>query len=550
MFIKSLTIENYRSIKKLTLEPKNLCALIGPNSVGKTNVLKVLDVLLGETYPTERAFKKEDFFNGDTNQTISIEVNFASSLGSFKLTNKNTRQKEDCNPISLKITHTKNPNEFFRTQFTATTADGKEYWGNGEVRESVSFLYIPSERNLEKQMTTSQWALLGKILIKINESFSEKQEGDDLNDRERQFREAMKSPREILEADFGNETDITYAKFKKEFIETCSEMAGGLADSFELDLEIYDPLFYYKTVQVIGNEIEGSFNIQELGSGVQNLVLLALVRTYASLFKGKVVLAIEEPEIFLYPQAQRYLYEHFRALAYADEGETTQIFYTTHNPNFVDAFHAEEIEILRKPKDEGTLNSEKNQTYLTEETAEKEKFKIYTNFNSERNELFFAQKIILVEGESDKILWVTLCEQRWNIPLNKNGISIIECGGKGGVNYFVGVCRLMGLDHFLAIWDQDDEDYQPNKDWLNDLGDNGLEIPGNLENFLSLPEAKSAQKVRNAYKWAADENNNIPTEFEAVKNFLDENKRNNEEINPFSTETAEEDTINPEDIPF
>ena len=216
MFIKSLTIENYRSIKKLTLEPKNLCALIGPNSVGKTNVLKVLDVLLGETYPTERAFKKEDFFNGDTNQTISIEVNFASSLGSFKLTNKNTRQKEDCNPISLKITHTKNPNEFFRTQFTATTADGKEYWGNGEVRESVSFLYIPSERNLEKQMTTSQWALLGKILIKINESFSEKQEGDDLNDRERQFREAMKSPREILEADFVVKSNNAFNKFSDE----------------------------------------------------------------------------------------------------------------------------------------------------------------------------------------------------------------------------------------------------------------------------------------------------------------------------------------------
>jgi len=59
MFVQKITIKNYRSIKELTLEPKNLCALIGPNSVGKTNVLKALDILLGETYPTERAFKKE-----------------------------------------------------------------------------------------------------------------------------------------------------------------------------------------------------------------------------------------------------------------------------------------------------------------------------------------------------------------------------------------------------------------------------------------------------------------------------------------------------------
>jgi len=521
MFIKSLTIKNYRSIKELTLEPKNLCALIGPNSVGKTNVLKALDILLGETYPTERAFKKEDFFDGDTNKTISIQVNFAEALGEFKLTNKDSRQKENCSPTSLRITHTKNPNEFFRTQFTAITADQKEYWGNGDVRESVSFLFIPSERNLEKQMTTSQWTLLGKILNQINENFSQRGGDEELNEREKQFREAMRSPREILESDFGTEDEVTYAKFKKVFIDTCSEMAGGLADSFELDLEIYDPLFYYKTVQIIGNEIKGSFNIQELGSGVQNLVLLALVRTYASLFKGRVILAIEEPEIFLYPQAQRHLYEHFRKLAYSDEGKSTQIFYTTHNPNFIDAYYANEIEILRKPENEGTTNSEKNTTYLTEETAEKEKFRIYSHFNSERNELFFAHKIILVEGESDKILWTALCEQRWNINLNKEGVSIIECGGKGGVNYFVGVCYLMGLQNFFAIWDQDNKkDYAPKKDWLNNLNNNGFEISGNLEKFLGLSEAKNAQKVKNAYEWAINKNNKIPAEFEAVKDFL------------------------------
>ncbi len=331
----------------------------------------------------------------------------------------------------------------------------------------------------------------------------------------------MKSPRKILESDFGTEDEVTYAKFKKVFIDTCSEMAGGLADSFELDLEIYDPLFYYKTVQIIGNEIKRSFNIQDLGSGVQNLVLLALVRTYASLFKGKVVLAIEEPEIFLYPQAQRHLYEHFRKLAYSDDGKSTQIFYTTHNPNFIDAYYANEIEILRKPEGKGTISSEKDTTYLTEETAEKEKFRIYTHFNSERNELFFAHKIVLVEGESDKILWTTLCEQRWNIKLNKEGVSIIECGGKGGVNYFVGVCYLMGLQNFFAIWDQDnDDDYNPRKDWLSDLNAKGLEIPGNLEKFLKLPEAKNSQKVKNAYEWAINQLNSIPTKFEVVKNFL------------------------------
>lgn len=53
MFIQSLTIKNYRSIKELNLEPKNLCALIGPNSSGKTNILKALDLVIGEGWTTK-----------------------------------------------------------------------------------------------------------------------------------------------------------------------------------------------------------------------------------------------------------------------------------------------------------------------------------------------------------------------------------------------------------------------------------------------------------------------------------------------------------------
>ncbi len=174
--------------------------------------------------------------------------------------------------------------------------------------------------------------------------------------------------------------------------------------------------------------------------------------------KDRAVLAIEEPEIYLHPQAQRQLYKSFRALAYPVDGSSgTQIFYTTHNPSFVDAQCAYEIEMLSKDKNRGTFNLEKNSTYLNQEIAEKEKFHIYTQFSIERNELFFANKILLVEGHSDKILWTTLAESKWGINLDKDGTSIVECGGKGGVLYFVGVCKLLGIQNYFAIWDEDEE---------------------------------------------------------------------------------------------
>ncbi|NJL96502.1 AAA family ATPase [Candidatus Gracilibacteria bacterium] len=56
MKIKNIKIKNFKSIKNIDFDPSELCALVGANSSGKSNILKAINILLGETYPTERAF--------------------------------------------------------------------------------------------------------------------------------------------------------------------------------------------------------------------------------------------------------------------------------------------------------------------------------------------------------------------------------------------------------------------------------------------------------------------------------------------------------------
>ncbi|RLF90073.1 hypothetical protein DRN46_04395, partial [Thermococci archaeon] len=60
--IRKLIIENYRSIERLEVELSMLNALIGPNSSGKTNILKALDLIVGATYPSVRSFNDSDFY--------------------------------------------------------------------------------------------------------------------------------------------------------------------------------------------------------------------------------------------------------------------------------------------------------------------------------------------------------------------------------------------------------------------------------------------------------------------------------------------------------
>lgn len=78
---------------------------------------------------------------------------------------------------------------------------------------------------------------------------------------------------------------------------------------------------------------------------MQNIVLLSIFQTYADLMGNRVIFGIEEPELFLYPHAQRALYRSFQEISH-----TSQIIYTTHNPNFLNAQNPETLFLLRKNK--------------------------------------------------------------------------------------------------------------------------------------------------------------------------------------------------------
>jgi predicted ATP-dependent endonuclease of OLD family len=513
MKISKIEIKNFRSIKHLILEPKDLCAIIGPNSVGKTNILKAIDLVLGEGWTTKAKVARELFYN--TEEAIIIDISFKTPVEYYYTGNKTIVE-------SIKLEMRLVPELSVKT--TINNKD-KPFYYQEYFKKQYHFIYIPASRDLTDELRVSQWTLLGKLMRAIYDNYLKYYNGNE-EKLKNDFAEKIRPAKEFLEADFNqNQETITFKKFENTFKKYCKSNSAGLANEFVPELNIYNLNWFYKTLQIHVKEdfCEKYFDAEEVGSGMQNLLLISLFQTYAELMGGKVIFGIEEPESFLYPNAQRWLYNSFRELS-----KETQIFYTTHSPNFIDAYYAYEIEILQKNKEQGTIVLKKNKEYLTEETAEKEKFKIFTQFNTERNELFFARKVILVEGQSDKILWTTLCKERWNFNLDEKGVSIIECGGKRGVNYFIGVCNLIGINDYFAIWDEDNEDgYNPKKDWLVESKNNGkgIEIPGNLEKYLGLTEGREAQKVKNAYEWAIDKDKKIPDLFLKIKEFME--KENN-----------------------
>lgn len=528
MRISQIEINNFRSIKELVITPENLCALIGPNSTGKTNVLRALDLVLGEGWTTKAKVARELFH--DTTKPIVIEIHFSSPI---EFTNK---REYEVSVSNIKLEMSLEP------ELTAQTTinDGDKFYDQDQFKKLCHFILIPSERRLGSELRVSQWTMLGKLMRLVYENYVSKYEGVEQNLKDK-FAETIKPAKDFLEDDFSDD-EVTYKKFVDTFKKYCKENSAGLANEFDPVLDIYNLNWFYKTLQIHVKEKfpDKHFDSEEVGAGMQNLLLISIFQTYSELMGGKVIFGIEEPEIYLYPQAQRALYKNFIKLS-----ENTQIFYTTHNPNFVDAVRPEDIILLRKDQEQGTFALEKDSAFTTE-NAEKHRYRIYTHFNPERNELFFARKVLFVEGDSDKILFSTLCEKRWDINIDERGISIISCGGKSGVSYFVGVCKLIGFENYFAVWDKDKE--LDNPDLLNITKENGkgFEFDPNLESSLGLPQGEGADKVKNAHEWACDETKTIPTDFDVVKNFLGDT---GVDAADNSGQTVEEE-IRPEDIPF
>jgi len=148
--------------------------------------------------------------------------------------------------------------------------------------------------------------------------------------------------------------------------------------------------------------------------------------------------------------------------------------------------------------------------------------KIYTNFNQERNEIFFSKKVILVEGATEKIFISTLFENILNIDLDRLGISVVECGGKNGVKYFVGVCRLLGQEEYFAIWDTDGQDTSTQEPlWTTLQEGKGLEYVTNFEVEFGLPRGADVEKVLNAFQFANRLTpDTVPDKFSRLKAFI------------------------------
>ena len=177
-----------------------------------------------------------------------------------------------------------------------------------------------------------------------------------------------------------------------------------------------------------------------------------------------IIFAIEEPELFLHPQAQRSLAVSLRQLSASDNH---QVFLCSHSSHFVNLDHYQDIVIA----DKTSVRAGTAVRQCVEELFEsdglddrKKRFHMAYWLNPERGEMFFAKKTIFVEGETEKSILPFLAQK---LGCFNSDVSIIDCGSKHNLPLYITIANAFSLNYHVLH----DEDRLPDfipEDWNED----------------------------------------------------------------------------------
>ncbi|HEY6162752.1 MAG TPA: AAA family ATPase [Bacteroidia bacterium] len=182
--------------------------------------------------------------------------------------------------------------------------------------------------------------------------------------------------------------------------------------------------------------------IDKQGTGLIRTTAFAMLRYHSSLKTQRqletrpILVAFEEPEIYLHPSAANLLRDTIYAL-----GKTDQIICTTHSPWMIDL--TQEPLSLTKMSNQvdssiGCINYGLTSVFSTLPPADKLRVKMLQVFDDEISRVFFAERVVVVEGDTEFLAI-------------KNTLKIIPEAVRKGILFKSQVVRARGKASIISL---------------------------------------------------------------------------------------------------
>ncbi len=529
MRITRIEISNFRSIRHLVVDLGKTTVFVGPNNAGKTAILEALRIALtrrwgqrGTGFTEYDVHLRNDTDDPKTSDGVSIELRTEESApGEWPIA-----IVEDLAQIVQLDLNTGIRSIILRTRCKWSKDSGafEPSWkflnvnrqplaGEGARRINLErfwrylpVFYLSALRDVGQEYSPRSqfWGqLLKSLQIPAGLESQAQRVLDDLN-------------RDLLGAD---------PRLQK-IAETLSgttriasrDRAGGL-DLRMAPLKTWDLLS--RAQIILRNEPNRPWlPLQRQGQGVQSLSVIFLFQAFVDHLlhdvyerESEPVLALEEPETHLHPQAARTLWTHVRDLP-------GQKIVTTHSPYFVQHVPFRDVRLVRLTergtevrwlpssfsaeippldgiedvvrKSDGMLQYERSSRTLTVRGAlntdtyrqllsccgsherrseieaaiadlrdrssqyipDAELQSLETYARRMRGEIFFAERWLIVEGQADFLI-VHALAHAMKYDLDEHGVAVIDAQNNGNPTTFAALARALAIP-WLAVFDGDD----------------------------------------------------------------------------------------------
>lgn len=498
MRVQRLVIEGFRSIRRLELSCQPVVVLVGPNNHGKSNLLAALAFGLGSAKAQPIDFCRL----GEPVETLSVTMTmgglsdaeqklwapYLRDDGSLVLRRQaslvegkvgdtelvalisepkepflkaslapslTTRSDAEATPLKDLLPKGKLSRDAIREaqrkyiethKATLDFEEGQEAVGpkSTQAQSLPALHWIPAVRDAGEEAKTKNTTAFGQLLQLALEQMAV---GD------AKFT-ALKQRLEELSGHLGSKGSTNRP-------EALAELETGLADelkSWDVKVSIdVRPTTVEKLLE-LGSTLTLDDGVptgpEGKGHGLQRALIFSLLRLVAKADAKasptrSAFFAIEEPELFLHPHAQRDLAQAIRSLA---QPEGRQVFLCTHSTHFVDLDHYRDIAVVAKGP-QGTIARQCDHDLFGGDDAQerKQRFRMARWVNPDRAEMFFADRTIFVEGETEKTALTYLADK---LGFSARRVSVVDVGGKHSLRLYVELARAFGMD-YRVVHDED-----------------------------------------------------------------------------------------------
>ncbi|SFP46612.1 AAA domain-containing protein, putative AbiEii toxin, Type IV TA system [Variovorax sp. OK605] len=412
MRITSIEIKKFRSITDLQFSSGPLTVICGPNSCGKSNVLRALKLAFMAHHDPEKVGLNLSNTANSPNEVARVKLTFDSP---------NSRLRQD---LDLKAA------EPF-TYLVQFKRNGKlDAYLNGVLLtterrflflQSILVVHVPPIRDLSAGGLDPFREALAAVIRKARGPTS-------LNNLNNAFKQAIVA------------NGQNYLLPAQATAKTILNVDNLLIDADALNLNLLLPLAGIKF-----KVNQRTLSLDKLGTGHQSSVILSLYRQLGT-SSGKYVLYLfEEPDNHLHPTSLTAIADDLKSCATGD----TQSFITTHSPYLLNQFPISSVLALQSKKDRTTALRPRN--------LQRTDYQIRValgKYGLRPAEALLSRKVVIVEGANDVITLRTLIECYDGISAERQDVLIVAAGGKEPALDLCSLLQELGANWFAFVdWD-------------------------------------------------------------------------------------------------